>query len=102
MLSRLQALRSDGRSETEEFGLMQHPFSLQEHDITVLDVRRNLPPSRLYEEAIRHESEARIADSGTLVAYSGLKTGRSPKDKRIVRNSKSENDVWWGPVNVPL
>ena len=36
------------------------------------------------------------------MAYSGVKTGRSPKDKRIVKNPDSENDVWWGEVNVPL
>jgi phosphoenolpyruvate carboxykinase (ATP) len=78
------------------------PFSLVEHGITVEDVRRNLPPSRLIEEAIRHEPDARIAESGALVAYSGVKTGRSPKDKRVVRRPESEQDVWWGPVNVPL
>jgi phosphoenolpyruvate carboxykinase (ATP) len=72
------------------------------HGITVEDVRRNLPPSRLYEEAIRHDPATRIADSGALVAYSGAKTGRSPKDKRVVRHPKTEGDVWWGPVNVAL
>ncbi|MFO0908586.1 MAG: phosphoenolpyruvate carboxykinase (ATP) [Isosphaeraceae bacterium] len=76
--------------------------SLSEHGITVEDIRRNLPPSRLYEEAIRHDRDARIADSGALVAYSGAKTGRSPKDKRIVRRPASERDVWWGKVNVEL
>ena len=81
---------------------MSPNFSLREHGITVEDVCRNLPPSRLYEEAIRHERDARIADNGALVAYSGAKTGRSPKDKRIVRRPASENDVWWGGVNVPL
>jgi phosphoenolpyruvate carboxykinase (ATP) len=81
---------------------MTHQFSLQDHGLTVEDVRRNLPPSRLYEEAIRHERDARIADTGALVAYSGAKTGRSPKDKRVVRRPESENDVWWGNVNVPL
>ena len=77
-------------------------FSLRAHGITVEDVRRNLPQSTLYEEAIRHDGRSRIADSGALVAYSGDKTGRSPKDKRIVRRPQSEGDVWWGPVNVPL
>jgi phosphoenolpyruvate carboxykinase (ATP) len=80
---------------------MEH-FSLREHGITVADVRRNLPPSRLYEEAIRHERSSRIADSGALVSYSGTKTGRSPADKRIVRRPSSEQEVWWGPVNRPL
>src|SRR5688572_26671217 len=77
-------------------------FDPESHGITVSDVRRNLPPSRLYEEGIRHEQGTRIADSGALVAYSGTKTGRSPKDKRIVRDPQSEKDIWWGPVNVAL
>jgi phosphoenolpyruvate carboxykinase (ATP) len=78
------------------------PFHLEAHGITVEDVRRNLPPSKLYEEAIRFDVKTRIADSGALVAYSGAKTGRSPRDKRIVRRPESEREVWWGPVNVPL
>src|SRR5262245_53189017 len=77
-------------------------FDLSAHGITVADVRRNLPPARLYEEAIRFEPDSRVADTGALVAYSGSKTGRSPKDKRIVRRDPSAADVWWGNVNVPL
>ncbi len=78
------------------------PPPLREHGITVEDVCRNLPPSRLYEEAIRYDTKTRVAESGALVAYSGTKTGRSPKDKRVVRHPRSEGDVWWGPVNVAL
>jgi phosphoenolpyruvate carboxykinase (ATP) len=77
-------------------------FSLESHGITVGDVRRNLPPSKLYEEAIRQYDDTRIAESGALVAYSGAKTGRSPRDKRIVRRPETEGEVWWGPVNTPL
>jgi phosphoenolpyruvate carboxykinase (ATP) len=77
-------------------------FSLTEHGVSVGEVHRNLPPSRLYEEAIRFDPGTRIADLGALVAYSGSKTGRSPKDKRIVRHAESENDIWWGSVNVPM
>ena len=56
----------------------------------------------LYEEAIRHDHDSRIAESGALVAYSGTKTRRSPKDKRVVRQPQSEKDAWWGNVNIPL
>lgn len=76
-------------------------FSLKEHELTVSEVHRNLPPSSLYEHAIRHEKESSIAENGALVAYSGVKTGRSPKDKRVVKNPASEKDVWWGKVNIP-
>jgi phosphoenolpyruvate carboxykinase (ATP) len=77
-------------------------FDLSEYEINITPVHRNLPPSALYEHAIRYEKNASIAENGALVAYSGLKTGRSPKDKRVVKGGASEKDVWWGSVNVPL
>jgi phosphoenolpyruvate carboxykinase (ATP) len=77
-------------------------FSLRSHGITVEDIRRNLAPAILYAEAIRDDPECAIAEFGALIAYSGAKTGRSPKDKRVVKNPTSEKDVWWGPVNVPI
>ncbi len=77
-------------------------FDLTNHGITVKEIFRNIGPSSLYEEAIRHESGTSISDTGCLIAYSGDKTGRSPKDKRVVRHPSSEAEVWWGPVNFPL
>jgi phosphoenolpyruvate carboxykinase (ATP) len=77
-------------------------FSLKEHDIHVNEIYRNPPPALLYEHAIRYDVNDRIAASGALVAYSGSKTGRSPKDKRIVKHPDSEKEVWWGPVNVSM
>ena len=77
-------------------------FTLRQHGITVRNVYRNLSPSGLYEEAIRHEPGTSISDTGALIAYSGEKTGRSPKDKRVVKHADSEADVWWGAVNFPL
>ncbi len=76
--------------------------SLKIPEITVRDIQRNLVPAKLYQEAIRREPDSSIAASGALIAYSGAKTGRSPGDKRIVRNPESEHDVWWGKVNVPI
>src|SRR5580765_4507718 len=77
-------------------------FNLENHGLTVAEVYRNLSPSSLYEHAIRFEKDASIAENGALVAYSGSKTGRSPKDKRVVKHPNSEKNVWWGPVNIPL
>ncbi len=77
-------------------------FDLNKYEISVQDVHRNLSPGELYEHAIRHEKDSHIAENGALVAYSGVKTGRSPKDKRVVKNPASEKDVWWGPVNIPM
>ena len=77
-------------------------FDLTAHGLTVTEVHHNLSPSALYEHAIRYEKDASIAENGALVAYSGAKTGRSPKDKRVVKHPDSRSDVWWGPVNIPL
>jgi len=78
------------------------PLSLRDHEITVADVRRNLSPALLYEDAVRFDRGAHIADGGALVAYSGEKTGRSPKDKRVVKHPDSEGDIWWGSINIPM
>ena len=51
---------------------MTAPFDLRSYDITVEEIHRNLPPSRLYEHAIRYERGASIAENGALVAYSGV------------------------------
>jgi hypothetical protein len=60
------------------------PFNLEQHEIAVEEIHRNLAPSALYEHAVLYEKDAHIAENGALVAYSGVKTGRSPKDKRVV------------------
>ncbi|EAB6718167.1 phosphoenolpyruvate carboxykinase (ATP), partial [Salmonella enterica subsp. enterica] len=57
-------------------------------------VRYNLLEAELYEEAIRR-GEAKLTAHGALVAYTGQHTGRSPKDKFVVRDANTENHVWW-------
>jgi phosphoenolpyruvate carboxykinase (ATP) len=76
-------------------------FSLKDYDISVADVRRNASVAALYADAITSD-KATLSATGALVAYSGEKTGRSPKDKRVVRHADSEKDIWWGAVNIPL
>lgn len=61
---------------------------------------RNLSPATLYEHAIHFEEKSHITNTGALIAYSGEKTGRSPKDKRVVREASSENDVDWNQYNL--
>jgi phosphoenolpyruvate carboxykinase (ATP) len=77
-------------------------FSLKDHQIDVKDIVRNAFPAVLYEEALEYEEEAAIANSGALMVRSGEKTGRSPKDKRIVRHPDSADNIWWGSVNVAV
>jgi len=76
-------------------------FDLQNYGILVSDVWRNAVPARLYEAAL-WQDKAAVSSAGALVSLSGSKTGRSPKDKRVVRHPDSEQDIWWGDVNIPL
>ena len=61
-------------------------------------IRHNAPPPTLYEDGLL-EKGTTISSTGALMAYSGKKTGRSPKDKRIVEEETSSEHIWWGPVN---
>jgi phosphoenolpyruvate carboxykinase (ATP) len=81
---------------------MANSFSLANHGISVGDVLRNPSPAALYELALQREKGSAITASGALVALSGAKTGRSPKDKRIMEHAESASEVWWGPVNIKL
>ncbi|HEY5098563.1 MAG TPA: phosphoenolpyruvate carboxykinase (ATP), partial [Gaiellaceae bacterium] len=49
----------------------------------------------LYEHAISR-GEARIGEDGPMVVDTGRHTGRSPKDKFVVREPGSEARIWWG------
>jgi phosphoenolpyruvate carboxykinase (ATP) len=79
-----------------------HQFSLRDRGIQSPEILRNAVPARLYEAALRHERGTAISAAGALIALSGEKTGRSPKDKRIVNHPASDDHVWWGEVNTGL
>ena len=81
---------------------MLKEFSLDEYNIDVKSVVRNPSVAVLYEEALRYERGAAISSAGALTVRSGKKTGRSPRDKRIVNHADSRDDIWWGDVNVAV
>jgi phosphoenolpyruvate carboxykinase (ATP) len=54
----------------------------------------NLSEPKLYEYAIA-AGEAELAFGGALVADTGVHTGRSPKDKFVVRDALTDKTVWW-------
>ncbi len=60
----------------------------------------NLSPAALYEQALRR-NEVQLSEDGAMVALTGSHTGRSPKDKFVVRDSTNINDIDWGKVNQP-
>jgi len=77
-------------------------YSLEHHGIhNVNTVYWNLSTPLLYEEAMRRH-EGRVGHLGPLVVRTGQHTGRSPRDKFIVREPSSADQVWWGDVNRPM
>ncbi len=61
----------------------------------------NLGTGRLTEMALQRQ-EGLLAGNGALVVRTGQFTGRSPKDKYIVRDASTESTVAWGAVNQSL
>lgn len=74
---------------------------IQSGDYSSSRIFRNLAVARLYEHGVQYD-DCRIAANGALAACSGEKTGRSPKDKRIVEEASSKENVWWGDINIPF
>jgi phosphoenolpyruvate carboxykinase (ATP) len=64
-------------------------------------VHWNLLPPALVEDAIRR-GEGHLADRGPFAVVTTPHTGRSPKDKFVVRAGESAADIDWGPVNQPM
>ncbi len=64
-------------------------------------VLRNPTTSQLYAAAL-DRGEAVLAEDGPLVVDTGRFTGRSPKDKFIVREPGSEDRIWWSETNAEI
>jgi len=80
---------------------MSQELDLTPYGITVRDVCRNVAPAFLYDETVQ-TGDGVMVSSGAVVALSGEKTGRSPKDKRIVTYPDFDKEVWAGEINIPL
>mmetsp|Transcript_26807 Transcript_26807/g.48316 ORF Transcript_26807/g.48316 Transcript_26807/m.48316 type:complete len:552 (+) Transcript_26807:430-2085(+) len=82
--------------------------SMEALGIGARKIFRNLAVPEYYERSMEvapanvRTERSIISSTGVLCAYSSSSTGRSPKDKRIVKEPSTEHDIWWGSVNMPL
>ncbi len=75
--------------------------SLENLRITEVKANWNLSAEKLNEISLS-KNYATLANSGAISINTGEFTGRSPKDRFVVRDSVTENTVWWGDVNIPF
>lgn len=86
----------------EECTEVKSKFDLDIHGIkNPSGVHWNLTTEQLVEAALER-NEGVLTASGALSCVTGEHTGRSPKDKFTVRDSKTENTVDWGKVNAAM
>lgn len=62
---------------------------------------RNLPVSELVQFAVE-KKEGVLSEDGALVINTGKYTGRSPKDRFIVKQKSISDNINWGSVNLPI
>ncbi len=78
------------------------PIGLSAHGLDYQgDEHWNLEWADLFAIAIAR-GEAVETAHGVLLALTGERTGRSPRDRYIVDEAGATDDVWWGDVNVPM
>ena len=81
--------------------MSQNASPLAGLDLSPSRVHRNVSVARLVEEAIRR-GEGCLASNGGLVALTGDRTGRSPKDKHLEDTAKVHDKIGWGGFNTPI
>ncbi|MGR3496559.1 phosphoenolpyruvate carboxykinase [Citreimonas sp.] len=76
-------------------GRVNPNFRLEDQGITGLGaVHYNLMEPALIEQALAH-GEGRLGKGGAFLVTTGTFTGRSPKDKHIVKTDSVADSIWW-------
>ena len=76
-------------------------ISLNNLGIKNATIRYQLTSSELHEETLKKEQG--VASSlGAIAVNTGEFTGRSPKDRFIVKDAVTKDEVWWSAINLPF
>ena len=77
------------------FGRVNPQFRLEDQGISGLgNVFYNLMEPALIEAALKN-GEGTLGKGGAFLVTTGKFTGRSPKDKHVVRTPSVEDSIWW-------
>jgi len=76
-------------------------ISIEQYGIKNAKVNYQLSPNQLHDKTISNNQGVE-ASSGALAVNTGEFTGRSPKDRFIVKDDITKDRVWWGNINIPF
>ena len=99
----MQSLAVDAALPTTEIvltGSLSYPLDKQ-GIATSANVFANLGTAPLVEHALQR-GEGRLTRDGALLVDTGRFTGRSVKDKFVVRDATTEDSINWGAINQPM
>lgn len=65
------------------------------------NIHYQLDPKDLQKITVEKEN-GKETSNGVLVVNTGEFTGRSPKDRFIVKDEITEERIWWGDINIPF
>ena len=74
---------------------------LDQYNIIDSKIHYNTDPKDLTDITVS-EGMGNLTSDGTLSVNTGKFTGRSPRDRYIVKDQKTKNKVWWGNINRPF
>jgi phosphoenolpyruvate carboxykinase (ATP) len=74
-------------------------IELKQYGLNSKNVHYQLSPDELHNITIEKEQGVEV-DSGALAVNTGEFTGRSPKDRFIVKDDITKDEVWWSDINL--
>jgi len=83
------------------FGTNPADASVEDLGIKNATTHWNLPSETLAQLAV-DKGQATRTSTGAINILTGKFTGRSPKDRFIVKDDVTQNAVWWGDINIPF
>ncbi|MBE9489664.1 MAG: phosphoenolpyruvate carboxykinase (ATP), partial [Bacteroidetes bacterium] len=76
-------------------------ISLEQYGIENAKVQYQLSPEELHKITIE-KGQGLESSTGALAVNTGEFTGRSPKDRFIVKDDITKDRIWWGNINIPF